>query len=117
MRLIQPLLLTSTLILSSVAWAEGGADRASQRIQQLRDKAQISLLAAERAPQGQRHLQMAQHMQMLAELMETLHADHPAPTLSAEQHLAWMEEHDKVMGNVLAQMQREHQLMISECKK
>jgi hypothetical protein len=34
--------------------------------------------------------------------------------MSPQQHLAWMEKHDKIVDDVLSQMQREHKLMLSE---
>ncbi|MDP3845948.1 MAG: co-regulatory protein PtrA N-terminal domain-containing protein [Pseudomonas sp.] len=117
MNLIKPLMLTAALILSSSAWAEGGADRANQHIQQLRDKAQAALVVAETAPPDQRQLKMGEHMQLLGDMLQALHADHPSAGMSAEQHLAWMEAHDKSMDDALDQMQREHKLMMSECHK
>lgn len=114
MNSIKPLLLAATLLLSSAVWAEGGSDLASQRIQQLREKAQVALVKAEKAPPEQRHMQMTEHMQMLGEMLKQLRADHPAGIMTAEQHLAWLEEHEKLVGDSLAQMQREHSLMMSE---
>lgn len=117
MNVIKPLMLTAALILSSSAWAEGGGDRANKHIQQLRDKAQAALVTAEKAPHDQRQLKMSEHMQLLGDMMQALHADHPSADMSAEQHLAWMEAHDKSMDDALDQMQREHKLMMSECHK
>lgn len=114
MNAIKPLLLAASLMLSSAVWAEGGSDLANQRIKQLRDKAQVALVKAEKAPPEQRHAQMAEHMQMLGEMLKQLRADHPAGAMTAEQHLAWMEEHDKLIGDSLTQMQREHSLMLSK---
>ena len=116
MRLIKPLLLTAALILSSSAWAEGGGDRVKHHIQELRVKAQAALVAAEQAPAAQRQLKMAEHMQLLGDMLQALHADHPSAGMSAEQHLAWLEAHDKSLDDALGQMQREHQLMMSECQ-
>ncbi|OHC33891.1 MAG: hypothetical protein A2Y50_09355 [Pseudomonadales bacterium RIFCSPLOWO2_12_59_9] len=115
MKLIKPLLLTAALILSSSAWAEGGGDRANQHIQALRAKAQAALVVAEKASPDQRQLRMSEHMQLLGDMLQALHAEHPSTGMSAEQHLAWMEAHDKSVDDALGQMQREHQLMMSEC--
>ena len=115
MNLIKPLLLSAALILSSSAWAEGGGDRANQHIQQLRAKAQAALVVAEKAPADQRQLRMSEHMQLLGDMLQALHADHPSAAMTAQQHLAWMEAHDKSMDDALEQMQREHKLMVSEC--
>jgi hypothetical protein len=53
---------------------------------------------------------------MLGEMMTQLHARHPDKSMTPAQHLAWMEEHDKLMDDALAQMQRKHKLMMSECQ-
>ena len=115
MKSLKPLLLVGSLLLSSMVWAEGGGDRTferMQRMQQMRDKAEAVLIQAEKAPVGERHVHMKEHMKQL-------HNDHPAPDMSAEEHLAWMEKHDKLVGDVLGQMIREHKLMMAdkECHK
>lgn len=115
MKAIKPLLLAATMLLSAGVWAEGGSAAAMQNLQQLRDKAEASLVQAEQAPAGQRKTAMGKHMQMLGEMMTQLHASHPDKSMTPAQHLAWMEEHDKLMDDALAQMQREHKLMMSEC--
>jgi hypothetical protein len=115
MKLLSPLLLASALLLSSTAFAEGGAARTLERIEQLRDKAEAALIQAEQAPAGKRKAPMAEHMQMLDQMMTQLHESHPDKSVTPEQHLAWMEEHDKLMADLFKQMQRQHKLMMSEC--
>ncbi len=51
---------------------------------------------------------------MLDEMMSELHKEHPAPGISTEQHLAWMEKHDKLVDDALGQMMREHKLMMAD---
>ena len=114
MKSLKPLLLVGSLLLSSMAWAEGGSDRVFERIQQMRDKAEVVLNQAEKAPVGERHVHMKAHMNMLEDIMSQLHNDHPAPDMSAEEHLAWMEKHDKLVDDVLGQMIREHKLMMAD---
>lgn len=116
MKAIKPLLLAASLLLSASAWAEGGADRTLRHIELLRDKAEAALVQAEQAPTGQRKIAMAEHMKMLDGMMKELHASHPDKSVTPEQHLAWMEEHDKLMDDALGQMRREHKLMMSECQ-
>ncbi|MBC9250695.1 MULTISPECIES: co-regulatory protein PtrA N-terminal domain-containing protein [Pseudomonas] len=119
MKSLKPLLLVGSLLLSSMAWAEGGSDRVFERIQQMSDKAEAVLIQAEQAPVGERHVHLKEHMKMLEDIMSKLHNEHPAPGISAEEHLAWMETHDKLVDGVLAQMIREHKLMMAdkECHK
>ncbi|GLZ87939.1 hypothetical protein Pres01_39900 [Metapseudomonas resinovorans] len=114
MKSLKPLLLVGSLLLSSAVWAEGGSDRAFERIQQMRDKAEAVLIQAEKAPAGERHVHMKEHMKMLDEIMTQLHNEHPKPGMSAEEHLAWMEQHDKLVDDVLGQMMREHKLMMAD---
>lgn len=116
MKSLKPLLLVGSLLLSSMVWAEGG-DRTferMQRMQQMRDKVEAVLIQAEKAPVCERHVHMKEHMNMLEDLMSQLHNDHPAPDMSAEEHLAWMEKHDKLVDDVLGQMIREHKLMMAD---
>ncbi|MGV8864964.1 MAG: co-regulatory protein PtrA N-terminal domain-containing protein [Pseudomonas sp.] len=101
----------SSILVSASVWAEGGGDRVVER---MRDQAEAVLLQAEKADKGQRHVHMAEHMKMLGEIMNQLHQDHPDAAMSLQQHLAWMEKHDKIIDDVLSQMQREHKLMLSE---
>lgn len=117
MKLLKPLFLVVSLLLSSAVWAEGGSDRIFERIEKMRDKAEAVLIQAEKAPPGQRHVHMKEHMKMLEEMMSQLHNERPAPGISTEEHLAWMERHDKLMDDALGQMMREHKLMMSakEC--
>lgn len=114
MKLLKHLLLVGSLLLSSAVWAESGGDRTIQRIEQLRDKAEAVLIQAEKAPPGQRHVHMKEHMKMLDEMMSELHKGHPAPGTSAQEHLAWMERHDKLVDDALGQMMREHKLMMAD---
>ena len=114
MNRLKVLILVSSLLVSSSLWAESGGDRVVERMENLRNKAEAVLIQAERAPEGQRHVHMAEHMNMLGEIMSQLHQDHPDASMSPQQHLAWMEKHDKIVDDVLSQMQREHKLMLSE---
>lgn len=114
MNSLKSLLLVGSLLLSSMVWAEGGGDRAFERIQQMRDKAEAVLIQAEKAPIGERHAHMKEHMNMLEGIMSQLHNEHPAPGMSADDHLAWMEDHDKLVDDVLGQMIREHKLMMAD---
>jgi hypothetical protein len=114
MKFLSPLLLAASLLLSSTAFAEGGSEKTLERITVLRDKAQATLVQAQQAPKGQRLAPMAEHMQMLEQMMTQLHASHPDKSMTPARHLAWMEEHDQLMDDLLKQMQAEHQLMMSE---
>jgi hypothetical protein len=114
MKLLKTLFLMSSLLFASTVWAEGGAARTLERIESMRDKAEAVLIQAEKAPANERHVHMKTHMKMLGEIMTQLHSEHPAPGISTEEHLAWMEQHDKLVDDVLAQMMREHKLMMAD---
>ncbi|WP_028622286.1 co-regulatory protein PtrA N-terminal domain-containing protein [Pseudomonas sp. Ant30-3] len=114
MNYLKTLFFVSSIFVSASAWAEGGGDRVMERMESMRNKAETVLIQAEKAPAGQRHVHMAEHMKMLGEIMKELHNDHPDASMTTQQHLAWMEKHDKIVDDVLIQMQREHKLMLSE---
>jgi hypothetical protein len=106
--------LACSILLSASAWAEGGGDRVMERMENMRDSAESVLVQAEKAPEGKRDTYMAEHIKMLRQIMSQLHQDHPDAAMTPQQHLAWMEKHDKIVDDVLSQMQREHKLMVSE---
>lgn len=114
MNIMKSLLLMVSIFMASAVWAEGGAARTFERIAELRDRAEIVLVQAEQAAPGQRHVHMAEHMEMLSDMMKQLHENHPDASMTTEQHLAWMEQHDKLVDDVLGQMLREHKLMMTE---
>ncbi|NNA32772.1 co-regulatory protein PtrA N-terminal domain-containing protein [Pseudomonas lundensis] len=111
---LKMLFFVSSILVSASVWAESGGDRVIERMEGLRDKAEATLMKAEQAPEGERHVHMAEHMKMLGDIMSQLHNDHPDASMSPQQHLTWMEKHDKIVDDVLRQMQREHKLMLSE---
>ncbi len=53
---------------SSILWAEGAGDRVMELMESMRDKAEVVLVQAEKAPAGQHHVHMAEHMNMLGVL-------------------------------------------------
>jgi len=116
MKLLKPLLLVGSLLLSSAIWAEGGAARTLEHIEKMRDKAEAALTQVEKVPACGRSASMKGHMNMLDEIMTQLHKEHPAPGMSPEEHATWMEQHDKLMDDVLGQMMRQHKLMMTEMK-
>lgn len=111
---LRTLFFVSSILVSAPVLAEDSGDRVVERMESMRDKAEALLVQAEKAPAGQRHVHMAEHMKMLSEIMNQLHQDHPDASMSPQQHLAWMEKHNKIVDDVLSQMQREHKLMLSE---
>ena len=90
---LKMLFFVSSILVSASVWAESGGDRVIERMEGLRDKAEATLMKAEQAPEGERHVHMAEHMKMLGDIMS---------------------KHDKIVDDVLRQMQREHKLMLSE---
>ncbi|MDF5988276.1 co-regulatory protein PtrA N-terminal domain-containing protein [Pseudomonas aeruginosa] len=97
-----------------MAWAEGGSDRVFERIQQMRDKAEAVLIQAEKAPVGERHVHMKEHMNMLEDIMRPAAQRTSRAKHVCRRHLAWMEKHDKLVDDVLGQMIREHKLMMAD---
>lgn len=114
MKSMKNFLLIGSLLLSTAVFAEGGGDRVFERIEQMRNKAEAALVRAEKASPDERHVHIKEHMQMLDNIMSQLHKEHPAPDMTASEHLAWMEKHDKLVDDVLVQMMREHKLMMAD---
>lgn len=77
-----------------------------ERMDSMRDKAEVVLVQAEKAPAGQHHVHMAEHMNMLGDPSTELHNDYPDASMTTQQHLDCMEKHDKIVDDVLEQMQR-----------
>ncbi|VVP23474.1 co-regulatory protein PtrA N-terminal domain-containing protein [Pseudomonas fluorescens] len=106
--------LVGSILLPASVWAEGGGDRVMERMENMRESAEAVLVQAEKAPEGKRDAHMLEHIKMLGQIMSQLHQDHPDAAMTPQQHLAWMEKHDKIVDGVLSQMQREHKLMVSD---
>ncbi|MCF5088558.1 hypothetical protein GIW59_29825, partial [Pseudomonas gessardii] len=62
MSYLKTVFLAGSILLSASAWAEGGGDRVMERMESMRNKAETVLIQAEKAPAGQRHVHMAEHM-------------------------------------------------------
>jgi hypothetical protein len=116
MKKLQQIVLVGALLMSGSLWAEGGGDTVFNKVQTLNAQAEVILQQAETGPADQRMARMKEHMAMLDNIMTTLHDQHPDPSMTPEQHLAWMEQHDKLVDEVLGQMQREHKLMTQQCQ-
>ena len=52
MNRLKVLFFASSILISASALAEGGADRIMERMESLRDKAEATLVQAEKAPKG-----------------------------------------------------------------
>jgi hypothetical protein len=76
MNRLKMLFFVSSILVSASVWAESGGDRVIERMEGLRDKAEATLMKAEQAPEGERHVHMAEHMKMLGRHHE------PAPSRS-----------------------------------
>jgi len=74
---LKMLFFVSSILVSASVWAESGGDRVIERMEGLRDKAEATLVQAEQAPEGERHVHMAEHMKMLGDIMSQLHQRSP----------------------------------------
>jgi uncharacterized protein YicC (UPF0701 family) len=70
-------------------------------------------LAAARAAQGaERQRLMREHMQMMSAMMKQMQAARPAADLSPSRLREWVDEHMKLMDELMGQMMEQHHLIM-----
>jgi hypothetical protein len=91
-------------------WA--GQDEAQRQMIQQVMAAKRKLQQAEAAKGEQRKVLMAEHMAMMKETMDKMAAMKPKEGMSMKEHDEWIEEHQKLMQQMMDQMMGEHHLMM-----
>ncbi len=94
--------------LSSVA----GSDGTQQLIMQQAQQAKKELAAAQAATGAERQKKMEAHMQMMSDVMAQMQKAKPAPGMSPDQMREWIDEHMKLMNELMGQMMDEHHMMM-----
>lgn len=79
-----------------------------QRIQQTKQK----LKEAEAAKGVERQKLMGEHMKMMQENMEKMRAMKPKAGMTMQEHEDWINEHQKLMEQMMGQMMEEHHLLM-----
>jgi len=102
--------LCTLLIMPAVTFA--GPDefqrQATQRLQESKKK----LEQAEKAKGAERNKLMQEHMKMMDETMGKMQAMKPRPGMTMKEHEEWIDEHWKLMQQMMDQMMKEHHLLM-----
>jgi len=92
------------------AWA--AQDEAQRQMIQRVMAAKLKLQQAEAAQGERRKALMAEHMAMMKETMDKMAVMKPKEGMTMKQHEEWIEEHQKLMQQMMDQMMGEHHLMM-----
>lgn len=92
--------------------ALAGQDEAQRQMIQQVMAAKQKLQQAEAAKGEQRKALMAEHMTMMKETMGKMAAMKPRAGMSMKEHEEWIDEHQKLMQQMMDQMMGEHNLMM-----
>lgn len=79
-----------------------------QRIQQ----SKLKLQQAEAAKGFERQKLMGEHMKMMQDTMNKMHAIKPKANMTMQEHEDYINEHQKLMEQMMEQMMGEHKLMM-----
>ncbi len=80
-------------------------------LQQQIMKAKQKLKEAEAAKGPERQKLMGEHMKMMKESMEKMQAMKPKAGMSMQEHEDWINEHQKLMDDMMGQMMEEYHMM------
>lgn len=115
----------SKILIISILWMMlgfnstvfAGPDANQQMIIKRIQESKLKLKAAEAAQSEERQKLMEQHMKMMAETMGIMRGMTPRKGMTMQEHEEWMDEHQKLMQQVMEQMMDEHHALIQmRCK-
>jgi acyl transferase domain-containing protein len=108
--------LVATVFIASLGFATtsaiAGPDFFQQQINQRLIQSQQKLKAAEAAKGAERQKLMEEHMKIMRETMTKMQAMKPKAGMTMQEHEDWINEHQKLMEQVMGQMMEEHHLLI-----
>lgn len=85
----------------------------TQRVQQ----AKLKLQQAEAAKGVERQKLMDEHMNMMHEAMSKMKEMKPKTDMTMQEHEDWINEHQKLMDQILGQMMEEHEMLMGSNNK
>ena len=83
-----------------------------QQLQRQLNEAKATQEAAENSSASKRQQLLAQHMQMLQQVMQQMRAAKPQAGISVQEHEEWIAEHQKLLDEVLQQMIMDQGLLV-----
>src|SRR5262249_12418493 len=97
-----------TMPLASTA----GPDMAQQALIQKAQQAKKELAAAQAASGTERQQMMETHMKMMDDIMVQMQKAKPGGGMTPEQMRDWIDEHMRLMNEMMGQMMEEHHMMM-----
>jgi hypothetical protein len=107
----------SVAALTAVAFAlplasMAGPDGAQQAIIQKAQQAKKELAAAQATTGPERQKMMETHMKMMQDVLAQMQKAKPGSGMTPEQMRGWIDEHLKLMNEMMGQMMDEHHMMM-----
>ena len=100
--------ITLALPLSGI----GAPDESQKQLIQRTQEAKKKLTAAQASSGAERQKLMQEHMKMMREMTAQMQKAKPRADMTAEQMREWMDEHLKLMDQLMGQMMDEHHMMM-----
>ena len=89
-----------------------GPDAAQQALIQKAQDAKKKLAAAQAASGAERQKMMQEHMTMMRDIFAQMQKAKPGAGMSPQQMREWIDEHMKLMNEMMGQMMDEHHMMM-----
>ena len=83
-----------------------------QQLQRQLNEAKATQEAAEKSNASKRQQLLAQHMQMLQQVMQRMRAARPQAGIRVQEHEEWITDHQKLMDEALQQMILDQGLLV-----
>lgn len=110
-QIIAIVVVSSLGFLSTSAFA--AQDEAQRQITQRVQQAKQKLQQAEAAKGAERQKLMGEHMKMMQDTMKNMQAMKPKAGMTMQEHEDWINEHQKLMDQMMDQMMGEHHLLMN----
>jgi len=108
--------LVATVFIASLGFAAtsavAGPDFFQQQINQKLMQSKQKLKEAEAAKGAERQKLMEEHMKIMRETMTKMQAMKPKAGMTMQEHEDWINEHQKLMEQVMGQLMEEHHMLI-----
>lgn len=109
----------AAVILAAAAFAASAAvpEETFKRIRQQQAEARKKLEAAEKAEGAAQAAMLNEHSKMVHSILKDMRTMKPAESMSMEEHTQWIQEHQKLMDELLTQMMKDHEMMMKNCPR
>lgn len=92
--------------------AISGPDESQRQMYKRSIEAKQRLQQAEAAKGVERQKKMSEHMQMMHDMMGDMQSMKPKAGMSMQEHEDWINEHQKLMDEMMVQMMQEHHMQM-----